>query len=665
MQKLLGIDLGTYNSEAAIVTIKDDGSDVIIEILRPKNDSTQIEKIKSFPSFVAYNKDGTVQYVGIEAKRRLPLDPEKVIWGMKRLLGKTYSEATEQNEIDRFLYQIEPDSDTGQCSIIIGQKKLHPEDVCAELLRKIRREAERISGVRFHEVVISVPAYFDAVPVTSIIHAAKKAGFEQIHTIPEPVAAAIIYNIPVTPRPSKVLVFDLGAGTLDVTLGLLRRNGLNIKDITFIIKTTTGNTHLGGIDMDDRMETLILKKLDISDRTELNTDNLNKLRAIAENTKIKLSKEKIVEISGFMGYRKFHITEEEFRRALKGCANETDILEECDQQVYLALDNAGWSVREIDLLFLIGGPSSLPIIQDRLSQIFRDNPNVTEQMNHYRQGLEKVDLMTAVAQGAALSQETSRILVHPYGYGFVDMDFLPNEIISKPVILIPRGASYPTKKVSKRIGYCVCNEIITKIQIIQQLPPGVDTNEFRSLGEVEIASQTPKSPIEIGMELNENEELCITLTDQLYGLKVEYAGIGRLRRTKIILPVHMPRDDRDDEVNIDKSEDIHINEDYLPEIYNWSKAVCLACSREKENKKISDSKLDSYHSVLMNTLKYELKKKENSSNERLKTNWIPLMHHTLEVIHRAHEMNVFDQQTAGEFERSRNNILSRIKGHRR
>jgi molecular chaperone DnaK (HSP70) len=665
VRKVLGIDLGTYNSEAAIVTIPDEATEATIEMVGKTNTGahdvpgSSLERVKSFPSFVSYNPDGSLNSVGLEAKLRISSDPKHVIWGMKRLLGKTYSEASSQNELNRFIYDIEPDSETGQCLIKVGEKKLRPEEVCAELLKKIKREAETIAAIRFHDVVISVPAYFDAVPVTSIITAAKLAGFKNVRTIPEPVAAAIVYRIPVNPRPKNVLVFDLGAGTLDVTAGALIRKGPNISDIIFIIKTTTGNTHLGGLDMDDRMEKVFLKKLGIKDKKSLSEEQQSILRQKAEEAKILLSASKMVEIDVFTGINKrISIDEDEFKTALMGSSpQESDLLEECEKQVYQALENAGWSPKDVDLIFLIGGPSSLPLVQERLSQIFINNIVVSEQLKQIRSGIFQVDLMEAVAQGAALSQETKSLLTHPYGYGFVNLRWTKDDMIQEPEILIPRNAIYPTKQSAAFINW-FSRDITTKVEIIQQIPVGSDTDEYRTLGEVEIALQNPGIlPVEVGMQLNENEELVITLHDTFSGYIVEYAGIGHLRRAKRVLPRHTPLPPPGWG---DRHPERQMNEKELPNLVKWAAMVCRSCKVEMENKKIKDSKLETYHANLNNTLRHDLVEKGEVNVEKIKQYWQPLLHHSAQVIHRAREMNVFDSTTVQEIERNRDQIMSRI-----
>lgn len=664
MSKVLGIDLGTYNSEAAIVTISDETSSVLIEMVGKTDDGThnvsgsKLERVKSFPSFVCYNPDGSVHSVGLEAKRRLSSDPKHVIWGMKRLLGKTYSEAVNQKELDRFLYDIEPDPDTGQCLIKVGEKGIRPEDVCAELIKKIKRQAEIVASIRFHDVVISVPAYFDAVPVTSIIHAAKSAGFENVRTIPEPVAAAIVYRIPVNPRPKNVLVFDLGAGTLDVTAGSLVRRGPNISDIVFIIKTTTGNTHLGGIDMDDRMESVLLNKMGIKDKKSLPEEKQSMLREKAEETKILLSVSKKVEVDVFAGIKTISVEEDEFKNALMGSSQDLDLLKECEKQVYQALENAGWSTKDVDLIFLIGGPSSLPLIQERLSQIFTNNIVVSEQFKQFRSGIFQVDLMEAVAQGAALSQETKNLLTHPYGYGFVNLRWTKDEIIHEPVILIPRNAIYPTKRSQAFITW-FNRDITTKIEIIQQLPVGSDGDKYRTLGDVEITLQNPGIlPIEVGMELNVNEELVITLLDTLSGNSIEYAGIGHLRRSKRVLPLHLPKTPGDG-----GDFTIQMNEKELHHLAEFAEMVCRRCKLDMDNKKIKDSKLEIYHSTLKNTLRHDIVEKGSVKHEKMLQYWQPLLHQTGEVIHRAREMNVFDSLSANEMKRNLDQIKSRIWTH--
>src|SRR4030042_3912819 len=204
----IGIDLGTYNSSAAMKSRK--GS---VEIIKSLGDKTKSripfmcnrEQYKEFPSFIYFNADGTLSSVGMESKARAHQEPELVVWGIKRLLGKTFTELKESGELERYPYRIKPDRRNGQCLISIGEKSYTPVQLCAEIFKKIKDDAKLQMKEDTDSLIVSVPAYFDPIRVPPIVEAARLAGFVHIKTIPAPVAAALAYNIDVTARPIKVI----------------------------------------------------------------------------------------------------------------------------------------------------------------------------------------------------------------------------------------------------------------------------------------------------------------------------------------------------------------------------------------------------------------------------------------------------------------------------
>ena len=401
----LGIDLGTYNSSAAVKTSQNK-----IEIIKSLGEKSQNalsfvyqkEKYKEFPSFISFDEDGSVNEVGINSKEKASYKPEFVVWGVKRLLGKTYTELKEAGELDRFPYRIRPDRANGQCLVVVGGKSYSPVSLCAEIFKKIKKDAETQENKKIDSVVVSVPAYFDPVRVTPIVEAARCAGFVHIKTIPEPVAAALAYDIDITVKPIKVLVFDLGAGTLDVTAGYLYRHPDQQNEFQFQVVKNTGDTRLGGIDMDDRLVKLIQEKCQLSNITQI---NMAVLRRMAEVAKIRLSEEaKIEQIFQLDGkeYRCM-LNQFELKSALEGAGAERNLLEGCRHQIMSAIDEAGWIVEEIEILIMIGGPTKLPCIYEVFKIIFHSNLIILQQLEEFYSGNERVDRMNAVSVGAAIS----------------------------------------------------------------------------------------------------------------------------------------------------------------------------------------------------------------------------------------------------------------------
>jgi molecular chaperone DnaK len=417
---VLGIDLGTYNSAAAMLTPGEKVVPISASPTRKFWGKSQ-ERIKPFPSVVVYDRQGAVKAVGYQAKELAEKEPEYAVWGVKRLLAKTYKEALEHGELDRTLLPVEPDPSNGRCIFEFEDRDIRPQDVCADLLRHIRHEAEKQIGGILLEVVISVPAYFDALAVTATIEGAKLAGFDRVDTIPEPVAAALAYDLHITPSPVNFLVFDIGAGTLDVTAAEVWRTSRGAAGLTCRCKKNTGDTHLGGLDMDDRLVQFLAAQMGLD---SISNDGRFELRRAAEAAKIRLSTETetdvILEVAGQK--KKYRLIRMELEEALR--SEPKDLMAACVEQIRLALKGADWTPQEVDRLLLVGGPTAMPCIRHMLEQVFRSNPDVLGQLmdvsnnSHPR---KTIDPMLAVAVGASRYRSSKVTKIHPYGYGFVNV----------------------------------------------------------------------------------------------------------------------------------------------------------------------------------------------------------------------------------------------------
>lgn len=538
----LGIDLGTYNSAAAVLTAK--GEVVAISAGAERRFwGKSRERVKPFPSVVVYFPDGRVRAVGWEAKLLAESEPQLAVWGVKRLLGKTYREALDHGELDRMLLPVEPDGTNGRCMFEFDGREVRPEDVCAELLRHIRAVAEAQLGEDLSEAVISVPAYFDAIATSATMEAARRAGFQQVESIPEPVAAALAYEIQITPRPLHFLVFDLGAGTLDVTAAELWREKPGPTGIQCKCQKNTGDTHLGGLDMDDQLlahvtAAMSLPKLEDQDRLQL--------RRAVEAAKIALSEQlsATVEVVLEGERRSYTLTRHELEMVLR--SGRRDILAACEEQVRLALKGAGWRPEEVDHLLLIGGPTAMPCVRGVLETVFRRNPEIIGQL---RQPSQPVDPMLAVAIGAARSRGTELTKIHPYGYGFVSLRLEPVpgqpmfRVIREPQVLIRRDSVFPSDPATALVDspFYRLDKIFT-LELIQQVPeseqqaPGMGGREFRFLGEYQMAYSHLPFLMQVSMRLTENGEL-ETLIRNLHGPEsATYVGVGSLRRHPIELP---------------------------------------------------------------------------------------------------------------------------------
>lgn len=213
MKKAIGIDLGTYNSSAAFATERE------VIIVESRYGKTVYGK--NFPSFVLFDHNGKMQMVGKTAKAQGLRDPKLLVWGVKRLVGLSFDQARSQGEFRRFKYDVEK-GPGGSILIRVGEERYTPSHILELILREIKQDAENTKvnpmiGSGVERAVISVPAYFDATRVAPILNAGKNAGFTEVETIAEPTAAAMSYDVEIKKK-ARILTFDLGAGTLDVTV---------------------------------------------------------------------------------------------------------------------------------------------------------------------------------------------------------------------------------------------------------------------------------------------------------------------------------------------------------------------------------------------------------------------------------------------------------------
>lgn len=530
----LGIDLGTSNSSAAIRS--PDGKIELVRSAAGQSKASggylgELERCKEFPSFIAFNRDGTIASVGMAGKERADQEPEFVVWGVKRLLGKTYSELKESGELERFPYRIRPDRTSGRCLIVVAEKSYTPVQLCAEIIKTIRAEAERQAGAKITSLVISVPAYFDPVRVTPVVDAARQAGFVLVKTIPEPVAAALALDIDITVRPIKTLVFDLGAGTLDVTAGFLCRHPDQPGEFLFQVEKNTGDTRLGGIDIDDRLARVIRERCEI-----LGADVATRgvLRRAAELAKIRLSDEAQVRGKLSLASREcdYLLTQNDLRVALEGNGAEKNLLEACRSQVMSAITEAGWTPHEVESLILIGGPTRLPCFHEMFGIIFHSKPELLQQLDAFYSGRERVDRMTAVSLGAAMSVDRRVNDTIPSGHGFenVEIDDAAMTETRDASILLPRDSSYPARSRDVAISWTILTGVF-EFKIIQHVPNSEVADfgyEYRFVGIQKFAVRNPNlCMVVLQMGYNANRELEVTIRNALSSESVAYVGIGQ------------------------------------------------------------------------------------------------------------------------------------------
>ena len=457
MAKIIGIDLGTSNSAAAFLEA---GKPKII----PSAEGLTAYG-KAFPSVVAFTKDGQL-LVGEPARRQAVSNPEGTISAAKRKMGTS------------FKYKIHG-------------KEYTPQQISAFILQKIKRDAEAFLGEKVEKAVITVPAYFDDNQRQATKDAGAIAGLDVIRIINEPTAAALAYGLDKADKSLKILVFDFGGGTLDVTV-------MEFGEGVFEVKSTSGDTQLGGTDMDEALMNLLVKEFKRMEGIDLAKDRvaMQRLREAAEKAKIELSTVAETEINlPFLtatseGPR--HFVYKINRAKLEELVSP--IIERCRKPVEQALADAKLGSKEIDKVIFVGGPTRMPIVQKFVENVLG------------KKGERGIDPMECVAVGAAvqagvLAGEVKDILlldVTPLSLGIETL----GGILTK---LIERNTTIPTKK-SQVFSTAADNQTAVSIHVLQGERPMAADN--KTLGRFDLIG-IPPAPrgipqIEVSFDIDAN-----------------------------------------------------------------------------------------------------------------------------------------------------------------
>jgi molecular chaperone DnaK (HSP70) len=424
-ESAIGIDLGTYNSAAAIAVSADQ-----VSMLQSQFGPTVQGMV--FPSFVKFDAAGEVQVFGEKAKRELTTAPQLVVWGVKRLIGRSYRQV--ESERKRFLYPIVEGPDGGVV-IAIGAGHYTPADISALIMADIKQAAEAafnpvvVGTVR--KAVVTHPAYFDSLQRERTREAAQQAGFSEIELIPEPVAAALAYSIQLDPsRPQYILAVDWGAGTLDIVVVALTL-GDQGRPMLDHVRPACGHVQLGGIDMDDALLDCVIEVYGLADLRPLADKlrqgsllspadsqllrNLGDLRLCIEKAKIDLSEKRAMKESAVYQGRPLTIKMARTKRDQLDRDQDWIILEDVlrphleqfRRHIEFALQESGLSVGDLDHVLLIGGPMHLPCVRQVIARVFKHNRQVRQELQKIEQTGFPVKPTECVAQGAAMKARGS------------------------------------------------------------------------------------------------------------------------------------------------------------------------------------------------------------------------------------------------------------------
>ncbi|MEE1421173.1 MAG: molecular chaperone DnaK [Eggerthellaceae bacterium] len=436
MPKIIGIDLGTTNSAVAVM----EGAEP--EIL------VNAEGDRTTPSVVGFAKDNE-RTVGKAAKNKAVTNPENTVASVKRFIGRSYNETAEEQKT--VSYNVK-NGNGGRAVVAIDERDYMPEEISAMVLQKLKADAEKRVGEPITQAVITVPAYFNDAQRQATKDAGKIAGLDVLRIINEPTAAALAYGLDKTNKDEKVLVFDLGGGTFDVSV-------LELGDGVFEVNSTAGDNHLGGDDWDQRIIDWIADKFKADNGIDLRQDKMamQRLKEAAEKAKMELSSTTQTNINlpfisaGAAGplHLDYTLTRAEFERITK------DLLDRCKLPVEQALKDAGLSNGDIDQVILVGGSTRMPAVQELVEKITGKKPNMSVNP-------DEVVAMGAAVQGGVLAGDVEGILlldVTPLSLGVETM----GGVMTK---MIERNTTIPTRK-TEIYSTAADNQTSVEIHVLQ------------------------------------------------------------------------------------------------------------------------------------------------------------------------------------------------------
>ncbi len=478
MAKVVGIDLGTTNSVVAFVQA---GKPEVI---------TSKEGSRLIPSVVAV--DNTSEIVGITAKNQMVTNPEQTFYSIKRLIGRRFDDVEVQKDVDLLPFKIRKSAKDG-VEIQFGNDWVAPEVISAKVLAKIKSDAEAYLGDTIKQAVITVPAYFDDSQRQATKNAGQIAGLEVLRIINEPTAAAIAYGLD-KKNDQTIAVYDLGGGTFDISI-------LEIGDGVYEVKSTAGDTHLGGDDFDQVLIDYFISEFKKEQGIDLKEDAaaLQRLKEAAEKAKITLSSSETADVNlpyitadarGPKHFRK-QLTKSEYEKMVMSLVDRTF------DSVAKAIKDAGVDKSKIDEIIMVGGMTRMPLVQKKVEEFFGKKGN--QSVNP-----DEVVAVGAAVQGAVLSgdssvQDITLLDVTPLSLGIeVNMGEMH--------VLIPRNTTIPNEKTEDMFTTAVDNQPAIDIKVLQGERPLAKDNKilgtFRLDGLPPAPRGTPRFSITFKLDAN-------------------------------------------------------------------------------------------------------------------------------------------------------------------
>jgi molecular chaperone DnaK len=506
MSKIIGIDLGTTNS---VVAVMEGGEPTVI---------TNSEGGRTTPSVVAFTKDGN-RLVGQVAKRQAVTNPENTVYSIKRFMGRRYNEVTE--EIKQVPYKVQG-SGNGDVRINAGGKDYSPPEISAMILQKMKQSAEDYLGQKVDKAVITVPAYFNDAQRQATKDAGRIAGLEVMRIVNEPTAAALAYGLD-KKKDETIAVFDFGGGTFDISI-------LEVGEGVVEVKSTNGDTHLGGDDIDERLMEWITEEFKKDQGIDLSNDKmaLQRLKEAAEKAKIELSSAMETEINlpfitadqSGPKHLVMKLTRAKFEQLIEA------ILQRLKTPVEQAIKDAGIAANKVDEVVLVGGSTRIPKVQEIVKSIFGKEPN--KSVNP-----DEVVAVGAAVQAGVLSGEKTDILlldVTPLSLGIETL----GGVFTK---LIERNTTIPTRK-SEVFSTASDNQTSVEVHVLQGERPMAGDN--RTLGKFHLIG-IPPAPrgmpqVEVTFDIDANGIVNVSAKDM---------GTGREQKITITSSSGLSKDEID------------------------------------------------------------------------------------------------------------------------